>query len=540
VERLRRSRHLSLFSKGEDVFAYHDLVGDIVRMDAKLVGFLDFFEEPREPSEARERFRADFEPADLDAFFEILPAHRLLVREGLDEKLALDWFHPMRGPWILLHEDTLGYVARSTDEVVLEKLDAFDQRVLRQCDGSRTVAEIAHEVGSSARDAIFRWTHSERQVLKLLEKPAREQKKLPPYAESTMPFARYERPGERTDRASTRAYHQHGIDSADEQFEVRETTLSHAFRTSHPALGGRTYAESLLAALEERGLLGERTRRIVEVGGGAGWFAKGALEALERGAPAASPGWTWTICDLAPELQRAQRDRTEAHGARVRFARGDAERLPFRAGSVDLLIANEMIADLEAVRLAKGSAAAEALAREHGVSFADAPEDFWVNAGALRFVREIGRVLAPGGGAVLTEFGELDRYPVESTHLDHREFSIHFGHLRAAAERAGLDARVELVPELLELDASVPVLATNRSFFRALRALLAERGVKLEKTAYTEEQFAALTQGKVDPRALEGLRLLPAGERVLGLRPREFKALLLRKRAPLPRRALEL
>lgn len=198
-----------------------------------------------------------------------------------------------------------------------------------------------------------------------------------------------------------------------------------------------------------------------------------------------------------------------------------------------------MIADLETVRLRRGSDAALALEREHGVSFADAPEDFWANAGALRFVREVARVLAPGGAALLTEFGELDRYPVESTHLDHREFSIHWGHVCAAAERAGLEARLELVPELLELNGSVPVLATNRSFFRALRAFLAAKGVRLEKLAYTEEQLVALAQGKVDLRAMEGLRLVPAGERLLGLRPKEFKALLLRKRAPLTRRALE-
>src|SRR5580658_10176921 len=131
MEKLQRSKHVSLFARGEDVFAYHDLVGDIVRMDAKLVGFLDFFEEPRGQDEARARFAKDFGKEDLDAFFEILPQNRLLVREGLDEKLALDWFHPLRGPWILGFEETLGYVLRSNDEVVLEKLDAFDQRVLR-------------------------------------------------------------------------------------------------------------------------------------------------------------------------------------------------------------------------------------------------------------------------------------------------------------------------------------------------------------------------------------------------------------------------
>ncbi len=532
MERLRRSRHVSLFAKGEDVFAYHDLVGDIVRMDAKLVAFLDFFEEPRTQAEARARFANDFGREDLDAFFEILPAHRLLVREGLDEKLAVDWLHPFRGPWLLRHEDTLGYVERSSDRVTLEKLGAHEERVLRLCDGTRTIAEIAAEAGESARATIFRWTHSERQVLKLLEKQVDSYERLPHYVESTMPFARFEKAVPPTDSASTRDYHAHDIESADEQFDVRETTLSHALREPHPALGGETYAARLLRALEERDLLGASTKTIVEVGGGVGWFARGALAALH------GRTLSWTICDLAPELQRSQREKVT--DARARFVRGDAERLPLRSGSVDLLVANEMIADLETVRVERGSEAAAALASRHGISFADAREErFWVNAGALRLVREVARVLAPDGAAVLTEFGELDRYPVESTHLDHREFSIHFGHLRDAALHAGLDARVEVVPDLIELQPGVRVLATNRSFFRILRALLDAKGVRLEKLAYTREQLERLVAGKLDLDALEGLKLLPAGERLLGLRPREFKALLIRKRAPRARRALD-
>ncbi len=530
MEKLRRSRHLSLFAKGADVFVYHDLVGDIVRMDGRLVAFVDFFDEPRTPDEARARFAASFPREDLDAFFEILPQHRILVREGLDEALSVEWLYPIRGPWILVHEDTVGYVARSTDRVVLEKLGAFERRVLGLCDGAHTIGEIGHEVGSAAREVVFRFTSSERQVLKLLEKPARDYRKLPPYAESTMPFAPFQRAKTEVGVASTRDYHKDEIASAEDQFDVRETTLSHAFREPHPALGGSTYAARFLRALEEQGLLSEKTKTVVEVGGGAGWFAKGALAEL------AGRDLEWTICDLAPELQRSQRSKTGGD-PRVRLVRGDAARLPLRAGSVELLVANEMIADLETVKLTKESA--RSLGAHFGLALDDAPEDAWLNVGALAFLGEVARVLAPGGAAAITEFGELDRWPVESTHLDHREFSIHFGHMRKAAEHLGLEARVEVVPDLLELDPETPVLATNRSFFRVLRALLHEKGVLLEKLAYTRPAFEELVRGKLELDALEGLKFLPAGERVLGLRPREFKALLLRKRPAIARRAVE-
>src|SRR5256885_2224873 len=100
----RRSRHVSFFTKSEDVFLYHDLVGDILRMDARLLAFLDYFAEPRTEGEARRHWKNDFLKDDLDAFFEILPEHLALVAPETDEEKSLDDWHPVRGPWILFCE----------------------------------------------------------------------------------------------------------------------------------------------------------------------------------------------------------------------------------------------------------------------------------------------------------------------------------------------------------------------------------------------------------------------------------------------------
>ena len=45
----------------------------------------------------------------------------------------------------------------------------------------------------------------------------------------------------------------------------------------------------------------------------------------------------------------------------------------------------------------------------------------------------IARWLAPGGVAVVTEFGDQASWPKLSTHLDHPELSTHFGQLAQAA-----------------------------------------------------------------------------------------------------------
>ena len=87
------------------------------------------------------------------------------------------------------------------------------------------------------------------------------------------------------------------------------------------------------------------------------------------------------------------------------------------------------------------------------------------------------------------------------------------------------------------------MLVTNRSFFTVLRAFLAGKGVALEKIAYTKPMLEDLVRGKVDLGEIEGIHFEPAGERVLGLRPREFKALVLKKPAdarPVARRSIEI
>ena len=109
------------------------------------------------------------------------------------------------------------------------------------------------------------------------------------------------------------------------------------------------------------------------------------------------------------------------------------------------------------------------------------------------------------------------------------EFSIQFSHLKQVASQLGFETSLEYLPSLLGLDETVRVLETTQSFFEALRAFLSTRDIKLEKIAYTEEMFAELLGDKLRLRDLQGLKFTPCGNRVLGLKPKEFKALMIRK-----------
>ena len=83
--------------------------------------------------------------------------------------------------------------------------------------------------------------------------------------------------------------------------------------------------------------------------------------------------------------------------------------------------------------------------------------------------------------------------------------------------------------DLVELDRTQEALATTRSHFRALRALAADAGLDLAKIGYTRELLAHTVADKLDLATIGDLRFDRIEDRLMGLVPHEFKALLVRK-----------
>jgi hypothetical protein len=169
------------------------------------------------------------------------------------------------------------------------------------------------------------------------------------------------------------------------------------------------------------------------------------------------------------------------------------------------------------------------LVRELGIVLDDAPEPFYLQTGALELVVRIARWLAPGGTAVVTEFGSPTMWPRLSSHLDHPELSTHFGHLQTAAKTLGLATSLEFVMDIIDLVREDKGLATTRSHFRALTAMLAAEGVTIEKVGYTPALFDAALGGKVPLDAIGDIRWDRIEDRLMGLVPHEFRALIATK-----------
>jgi SAM-dependent methyltransferase len=529
------------------VYLFHDLYGYLMEMSPDIVVLIEAFAGGADSQRTIEAFRSRLD-ADPQELIDVLVAHAVLVEPDDDEPAILSAFVPIKARWNIWQrrDDRLVLWTAWGDRPVQEVFLSPDEtRMWDAFDGEKRLAELRTTFDADRLLALVRrLVHSDVQALKMSLMPwstyAKRPGLAPAYLASTMPYPAW-KPGTPVPPAvALTEYHAHDIADAEAQFEHRETTLSHLFRLPHAALAGRSYGQALIDALVARGGLPERRIRVLEVGAGLGYVARDAIARLRD----AGREVDYTIVELSPVLAQAQRTRL-AGVPGVTWVVGYVLAVDLPAGSFDLVLANEMVGDLPATQASRadvglaldGTGNADrdklrglsAVAADTGVTIDDAPEPFYLQVGALDAVARIARWLAPGGHAVVTEFGDANAWPRLSTHLDHPELSTHFGHLAQCARGSGLTADVVFVIDLLELDRAQTGMATTRSQFRALRALASDAGVELAKIGYTRELFERAIAGKLDLATIGDLRWDRIEDRLMGLVPHEFRALLLAK-----------
>ncbi|MCO4763067.1 MAG: class I SAM-dependent methyltransferase [Myxococcales bacterium] len=580
--RLACSQHLSFFHRRDAVFLYHDVWGYLLEMSSDLVDFVRGFGTgiPVGPALAAAPFSMD----EGHEFAQILMGHAVLLdcdtgRPTAEEELqSLQDGYPVKGVWRVALTEADGTVVVVQGRNLpatrhLITLTSQESQLWRSIDGERNCRQLAAmlatgdepdapksplEADTSGElldwvcDRVAHWTHSDRQWTRVSSVPmSLWQNRKPPYLTSTMPYPRLTTAGTHdpyldldidgdgdADVVQNEGYHTTAIANADAQFEDVETTLSHLFRDPHPALADRSWAHAMRDALIDKGLWTPETKDVIEIGGGLGWFAKRMVESCSE---AEREGLSYQVLDIAPTLQAAQRARL-GDVPEAAIVTSDAEQLDLPDASVDLAISNEVIADLRtawlnlddviALREAGqtwGDTAGLTAVLKYELPVTDAPERFAINLGAMRLIERLADVLKPGGAAILTEFGHRFRYPVESTHLDHPEFSIHFGHLAHVAEKCGLTAEVVELPELVGLMGDASALRSTQTWWANLRALAASRDVTLDKRAWTRGMLEAVCEGKLPLDDVELLQWQPLGERTMGLVPSEFLALIIRR-----------
>ena len=567
---LTRSAYASMFERMGMVYVYHDLFGYLMEMTPDVARLLEAFAGPMTVDQALARLEDDFEPEQLDDFVSVFVSQSCLVNPGTDEREQVWEMYPMVGSWVLTHQSApkrLKLVTTRRGKVQTEDLRVWEQHLWARINGDRSARTIFDEISALRApgyrppteerflETLARWVHHDQQYLRLSHYPLEMYRPvsfpMPPYLRSTMPFAP-RRPGAPDEVplvmrrvVSASRHYEHDGRRPGERFDVDETTLSHLFRAPGPWLQGRSYAGALVDALAARGALGPSGARVLEIGGGMGDLAAGVIEEIAARWPEAIDRLRYTILDLSPALGAQQRDRLRALPVQPEIRAADAETAALPEAAYDLIISNEMVGDLAVARLDREEAAAllagdapgdlsdeiAALLRRHPTVLAPEhlPDEFHLNVGAFSLIERAWTALAPGGWAFVSEFGEELSFPRLSSHLDHPEFSIHFGHLRAVAQDLGFEAELHLVLDLLGFQRDLMTLATTRGQFLSLRELARRRGARLDKRAYTPEALAQALGDALPLSSLGGLRFQPLEQRVMGLAPTDFKALLCRK-----------
>jgi SAM-dependent methyltransferase len=545
------------------VYLFHDLYGYLMQMSPDIADMIEAFSGGVDTEETIQYFAGKLADADPREFIDVLVGHAVLVDPNEDEVEAMWAFVPIKGKWNVWQRrgDRLTlWTAWGERPIQQLFLDPDETRIWDAIDGQKRLIELRHHHDNTKLLALVRrLVHHDVQAVKLSMMPwsvyAKRPAMAPAYLASTMPYPSWQPGTPVPPEPALAAYHQHEIVSGDTQFDHRETALSHLLRVPHPALAGtpralRTYGQALADVLLGRGAVPEHQVRILEIGAGLGYVAHDVLQRLQGGKREVS----YTIIELSPALAAAQQARLAdiagvggggggGGGGGVTWVIGDVLDVALDA-TFDLIISNEMAGDLPARQLSRVEVGLAAdggtvdrdklrafsrVAADLGVVIDDAPEPFYLQTGALDMIARIATWLAPGGTAVVTEFGDVASWPRLSTQLDHPELSTHFGHLAQAARGAGLEANVEFVIDLLDFDRTLQGLATTRSHFRALRALAADAGIELAKIGYTPELLAHAVGDKLDLEAIGELRWDKIEDRLMGLVPHEFKALVLKR-----------
>lgn len=280
-----------------------------------------------------------------------------------------------------------------------------------------------------------------------------------------------------SNRRNINTYHRN-LQNSKGHFETSERTVSHMFRYPHPALSGLSYGSRLYQQLKERRIVPAKGF-ILEVGAGMGFLARDILTKLNGNI-------NYIFLDLAPGMLKTQKRQNKEFSSF--FVQANAEQLPFRSQSIDLVIANEVIADFSVNKFLKKDLNSGSLQiKRYNLKVSDAPCEFLVNTGAINFLEELKRVVKPKGSAVIIEYGEDWAYPTATKLKDHTEYSIHFGHLISVAKTLGFKIKYTNLFDFLQAKPSVRVITGNSLLL--LQRLMKYLRRSLPAFAYTEEML---------------------------------------------------
>ncbi len=394
--------------------------------------------------------------------------------------------------------------------VIEETLDPYAAALFLAADGTRTLAEIYASLSPEAGVGPLA-NRKFREAVEFLTRPARQLIKFTrdlsdlddPYSPcNIVPRNMYlSRKAAPNGAEGVIDFHLLGIDNASWEFDFVEPTINHGFRFPSEALGGLDFGGRFCVSTLRPDVLprlGESDRlEVLEVGGGTGTFARSFIAQANR---TSGLSLNYHILDLSPVLMESQSEQLAGLSRPLQHFQQDATEFDLPGRNFDLIISNEVIADFPVAPVnrirndigsCKWDGPGVSYLEKYDLAAEDAPDSFLINIGALRFLERAWEHLAPGGTFIVTEYGSESAYPVQAYHLNHEEFSIHFGHLQKCAQRIGFKSRLLTLRDFLEIDDQIFVLDGQEEQILCLNHVFGKYGRPLPFALITEREFRA-------------------------------------------------
>ena len=433
------------------------------------------------------------------------------------------------GEWIVVRTSMKQTVySRKRDElpaIVEEKLSPLTAEILLLADGTRTLQQIFVTLrggtnvlqDSEFRAALDFLTTQERQLIKLTAQP---EALAEPFAyvnivpRNLFHSDRKDQPHPDSSAETITDFHLRDIEDAAWEFDLIEPTVNHGFRFPHEALGGLDYGSRFcLSTLRPEvvpSLNHSPQLEVLEVGGGTGTFAQSFLK---QAANLNGTRLNYHILDLSPALMDHQRKILSEFVPESRHFHQNATEFELPDHTFDLIISNEVIADFPVASVQRKGEKWEGegvyYLEKYDLADKNAPESFVVNAGAFRFLERAWKHLTPGGTLILTEYGAEHGYPVQCYHINHEEYSIHFGQLAACATKLGFKCRLLPLKEFLSLNDEVLVLNGREEHLLCLNHVLKNYGHTLPYAVIPKSDFEKECSETVEETALIGYSFSP-------------------------------
>jgi 2-polyprenyl-3-methyl-5-hydroxy-6-metoxy-1,4-benzoquinol methylase len=281
-----------------------------------------------------------------------------------------------------------------------------------------------------------------------------------------------------------------------------ELTMSRLLREKNTFLSNLSYGEAVLSNLDKGGMIPERAK-IIEIGPGTGELARDfckELQSFER-------KFEYTFFDISKRLIEFLKSGFPEKN--FRFVVGNAMDISGIQEKYNIVICNEVLADLPTIINMKTTLRSEMkpediqiykdglrMIKEYNLIKKN-PEEFNFNYGAIKFLEEVGKILANEGIVLIIENSCGSSFPKKIPVFGHNEYNIKFDFLEKVSKSLGFSVERGKLTEFLGIKKGKKFISMLsqpelRILYESLKRQNEDKWLEIGTKVHTPEEFLCL------------------------------------------------